>query len=119
MLEKFIPAILAGTYGLVLAYPFAGAPAAMCGFTYALILKKFTSKNLGRGVRCLVGAALGATCAGLFSAAFFLGATPQNEHSDWLAWVLAGLAGGGVSALTVAQNLYELVVVDNQTKHAT
>jgi hypothetical protein len=99
-----------GTLASFLSIPFGFIPAAAACLAYWYILSRFTTTNPSALVRAAIGAAVGAAAAVSYGGALFAsgagsGGFPAGVNT-W-PWLVAGLVGGAVSALSARKATYE------------
>jgi hypothetical protein len=99
-----------GTLASFMSIPLGLVPAAAACLAYWFILSRFTTANPRAVVRAAIGAAVGATAAATFGGTLFAtGAAPGGYTTavNTLSWLIAGLVGGGASALSAREGTYE------------
>ncbi len=93
-----------------LSIPFGFIPALFACLLYWLLLSRFTFRNPSASIRAALGALVGALASGSFGALLFsVGAAPDSYPicAKVSAWIVAGIAGGAISALSAGNGTYE------------
>jgi hypothetical protein len=100
--------IFVGILGLFLAYPIGLFPAAVAGLMYWLFLKKMSHVNPSIPLRLVAGAFVGGLCSSLFGGLLFSPQDPEAARLSLVAWSMAGVFGGAVSAASIGQKTYRI-----------
>lgn len=103
-----------------LSIPFGCLPALAACVLYWSILSRFTFRNPSASVRAVLGALVGGLVSGCFGILLFsVGAAPGSYpvSVNAFAWLVAGIVGGAVSALSARRGTYEATFKQRRVAH--
>jgi len=99
-----------GTLGAFISVPLGMVPAVVACLTYWRVLYRLTKVNPRPLVRAGLGAVTGGASSVLYGGLLFSGGTGPGSYgvavNVW-SWLIAGVVGGTVSALTAGNGTYE------------
>ena len=107
-----------GTLASFISIPLGSIPAAVAAMAYWYILSRFTTANPSAVQRAAIGAAVGGAAAVSFGGTMFAtGAGPGGYSAavNTSSWLVAGLVGGAVSALSARKATYEATFARRST----